>query len=59
MRLCPKDQKPCWDDLCYGSGCMQMDGYEMLEACAICGGYVDHEFSECSTCTCDEADDEH
>lgn len=25
--ICPKDLKPCCDDLCYGGGCLAMGGY--------------------------------
>lgn len=51
MKLCPKDESACWDDLCYGSGCMQMNGYPMLEVCQVCGGTIDEEL-DCGTCTC-------
>lgn len=50
--LCPKDYKPCCDDLCHGGGCMQMNGYEMLRVCDVCKGIIDEEILECSTCTC-------
>ena len=55
--ICPKDNKPCCDDICYGSGCVQMDGYPMLKICDICHGTIDSEIPDCGTCTCD-ADDE-
>lgn len=55
--LCPSDGKPCCDDLCHGGGCIQMDGYAMLKVCDICGGQIDEEIPECSTCTCDFEDD--
>ena len=35
---------------------MQMDGYPMLKDCGSCGGSIDEETPECSTCTCDEED---
>ena len=53
---CPKDLKGCCDDLCYGSGCMQMDGAPMLNACADCGKPVicedgeDSGFMICDAC---------
>lgn len=54
MSLCPKDGQPCMDDLCYGGGCLEMDGYPMLEVCPVCNGIVDLEMPECGTCTCDD-----
>jgi len=53
MLLCPKTGGQCWDDLCRGSGCLDMDGYEMLERCPKCFGTIDNEIPDCSTCTCD------
>lgn len=52
--ICPRDWKACLDDLCHGSGCMQMDGYPMLSICPVCKGAVDEEISECGSCTCDD-----
>jgi hypothetical protein len=52
--ICPRDGKPCCDDLCYGGGCLRMDGYPMLSVCTFCGGLIDNEIHECSTCTCDD-----
>lgn len=54
--ICPKDGSPCCDDLCRGSGCLRMDGYPMLAECDLCGGLVDEEMPECSTCTCGGGD---
>lgn len=54
--ICPKDGSPCCDDLCHGSGCLQMEGYPMLAECDLCGGLVDEEMPECSTCTCGGGD---
>ena len=51
--LCPKDYTACCDDLCHGSGCMQMNGYAMLLVCDVCKGVIDEEIPDCSTCTCD------
>lgn len=34
---------------------MKMGGYEMLERCDICGGLIDNEIPDCSTCTCGES----
>ena len=52
MAICPKDHQPCVDDLCYGSGCMRMGGYEMLQRCRVCNGLIDNEEPDYSTCTC-------
>lgn len=54
--LCPKDGTACPDDLCHGSGCMEMEGYPMLRRCDICGGTIDEENQECGTCECDDDD---
>ena len=56
MSLCPKDGKPCCDDLCHGSGCLRMDGYPMLEVCDHCNGIIDEEMPDCGTCTCCDDD---
>lgn len=39
MALCPKDFKPCIDDLCYGGGCLRMPGASILHKCDGCGDY--------------------
>jgi hypothetical protein len=57
MSLCPKDGRPCCDDLCRGGGCIALGGYGMLEVCQFCNGTLDPEMPECSTCSCD--DDEY
>lgn len=54
--LCPKDGTYCCDDLCHGAGCLVMDGYAMLAECDFCGGTIDEEIPECSTCTCGRED---
>jgi hypothetical protein len=41
--VCPKDFKPCIDDLCYGGGCIRMPGYPMIRRCEYCGQLVDDE----------------
>ena len=56
-RVCPKDGRPCCDDLCHGSECLQMDGTPMLEICFVCNGTIDSESMDGSTCTCDPDDD--
>lgn len=52
--ICPKDMKPCIDDLCYGGGCIAMDGAAMYYRCN-CGQLVsdDDHFD----CICEEYDD--
>lgn len=57
MSLCPKDGMPCCDDLCRGGGCIEMEGYPMLETCQFCKGIIDEEIPECSTCTCEDGED--
>ncbi len=54
MSICPKDGSACCDDLCHGAGCLQMDGYQMLDICHVCKGTIDHEIEDCGTCTCDD-----
>lgn len=48
--LCPKDLKPCMDDLCYGGGCI-CSGYEgmgMYYKCDGCGALIsDDDMDEC------------
>jgi hypothetical protein len=52
--LCPKDFKPCIDDLCYGGGCLEMDGAPMYSRCDGCGAPVSDE--DMDLCTCDPDD---
>lgn len=54
--ICPKTMKDCCDDLCHGSGCLEMEGYPMLSVCDGCGGLIDDEADIYTTCECD-ADD--
>lgn len=56
MAICPKDGSACPDDLCHGSGCVQMGGYEMLQVCDFCGGTIDNEIPDFGTCSCDDDD---
>lgn len=55
--LCPRTLQHCIDDLCHGSGCLEMGGYPMLAECHACGGYIDEEYPEDSTCICGSDDD--
>ena len=35
--LCPKDYKPCYDDLCRSTGtCFALQGEPMIELCPVC-----------------------
>ena len=52
--LCPKDLKPCCDDLCHGGGCLQMDGEPMWHTCSGCGQPVSD--SDDLLCRCDPDD---
>jgi hypothetical protein len=57
-QVCPVDGKGCCDDLCYGGGCLRMEGYPMLVVCDFCHGLIDEEMPELSTCACDGASDD-
>ena len=47
--LCPKDFKPCCDDLCHGGGCLMMEGMAMYHECEGCGALIsDDDHDECS-----------
>lgn len=50
--LCPKDMKPCCDDLCYGGGCIDMGGAAMYKRCYGCGALVSDDDME--ECTCED-----
>lgn len=55
MSLCPKTLQPCCDDICHGSGCLEMNGSAMVQKCEHCG----HFFSEgYGGCDCKDAEDE-
>ena len=56
--ICPKDYRPCCDDLCRGGGCLRMGGYPMLVVCHKCKGFIDDENDQLSSCVCDEPDEE-
>ena len=49
MGICPKDGKPCIDDVCYGAGCLRSNFYEeILSECSHCGSLgSDSEPCEC------------
>lgn len=46
--ICPKDGKPCCDDLCYGGGCLYGGGPN-FPLCPACGSTVD-DLGECPLC---------
>lgn len=54
MSVCPKSGFNCCDDLCLGGGCIEMEGYPMLQRCPLCNGLIDEEIPECSTCVCED-----
>jgi hypothetical protein len=58
MAICPKDLKPCIDDLCYGSGCLRLDGEPMLERCpGGCGALVPIDGSDPDdACECEPSE---
>ena len=59
--ICPKDFKPCCDDLCYGGGCILMDGAAMYEECPGCGKLIsenDHDNCICEPDDYDYSDDD-
>ena len=56
MAYCPKDLKPCSDDLCYGGGCLVLDGAAMYYPCAGCNKLVSDDDND--MCACDEDFDE-
>ena len=53
MALCPKDFKPCCDDVCYGAGCILMGGMPMYQRCQGCGEYVAIDGSDNDDCVCE------
>lgn len=58
--ICPKDLKPCPDDLCRGSGiCAASQGtQELLEQCAVCRQpYCRDRHIDCA-CERDDYDDD-
>ena len=52
--ICPKDGKPCCDDLCYGGGCLELEGAPMLYRCPGCGVLISDE--DDLDCTCEPYD---
>lgn len=57
MAICPKDGKPCIDDLCYGGSCLQMPGIAPQVPCEGCGALIgidgDDDLGDC-TCGMDD-----
>lgn len=53
MSYCPKDGKPCIDDLCHGGGCLRMHGAPMLFKCpGGCGALISDD--DTMDCMCDD-----
>lgn len=54
MQVCPKDLKPCMDDICR-SGCLQCPGEDMIDIhkCFTCGNQTsdDPDFDDCTCIT--------
>lgn len=48
--ICPKDGRPCCDDLCRSAGCFALNGEDMIEVCDHCTQMV-------SNCECDDEDE--
>jgi hypothetical protein len=56
MGICPKDFKPCCDDICYGGGCIHT-GESMLRQCTGCNEYVSEDGGDECSCEPDYDDD--
>lgn len=54
MGYCPKDMKPCIDDLCHGGGCLEMEGAPMYYRCNGCGKLVSEDDTD--LCECEPED---
>ena len=54
--FCPKDLKPCIDDLCYGGGCMERNGAEMLYRRSGCKALISE--GDMWDCTCELYDED-
>lgn len=48
--ICPKDMKPCCDDLCYSGTCLCMPGVMPYEHCDGCGALVSEDDHDACTC---------
>lgn len=54
VAICPKDLKPCIDDLCRGTmQCFQLDGEPMLIECSGCRHLVAFDGSNTDCCDCE------
>ena len=57
--ICPKDGKPCIDDVCRGSGVCGITGNDMWEECPHCHGIYSTEFGvDCACEPCDDYDED-
>ena len=59
MSICPKDGKPCVDDLCRGSGVCMRTGMEMWETCPMCHRVFSDEFDIRCACEPDYEPDDY
>lgn len=53
MPICPKDLKPCIDDLCFGGSCLLLPGVCPLTRCNGCGQFVSLDGSDLEDCECE------
>ena len=54
MAICPATLQGCIDDLCYGGGCLKLNGEPMLKKCpGGCGQLVAIDGSDNSECECE------
>lgn len=50
MGYCPKDLKPCIDDLCHGGGCIECNGEPLYYPCGGCGKLVSEDDGDLCVC---------
>lgn len=59
MAYCPADLKPCMDDLCYGGGCLKLEGETMLTPCSGCKAMIGIDGSDPNDeCECEFCPDD-
>ena len=54
MVYCPKDLKPCIDDLCYGGSCLLLPGECPLTKCDGCNQLIAIDGSFSDWCECED-----
>ena len=53
MAICPKNFRPCIDDLCYAGDCLALPGVPPLTHCGGCGELVGLDGSDpLDSCEC-------